>query len=184
MKYTANYNLKKPDESDVVNVGDLNDNVDIIDTELKKIYDKANNITVPVTSVNNKTGDVVLNANDVGAETPSAAQNKANAALSAAKSYTDQEVTSLSNTVNNKVDKVAGKGLSTNDYTDAEKQKNQANATELTKKLNRAGDTATGILKAHSNTSYTVAQVRNIILSANDADVNSMKDGEIWIKYK
>lgn len=62
MKYTANYNLKKPEGTDVINIDDLNDNADIIDSELKKL-----------------------------------------------------------NT--NKVDKVAGKGLSTNDYTDAEKNK-------------------------------------------------------------
>jgi parallel beta-helix repeat protein len=49
-------------------------------------------IEVPVTSVNEKTGDVVLTAEDVGAETPTGAQAKANAALNSAKQYTDQEV--------------------------------------------------------------------------------------------
>ena len=58
------------------------------------------------------------------------------------------------------------------------------NTNELNKKLNKSGDTATGIVKAYPNTSHTVAQVRNIILSPNDADVNAMNDGEIWIKYK
>ena len=33
--YTTNYNLKKPDATDFINVGDLNDNVDIIDTAIK-----------------------------------------------------------------------------------------------------------------------------------------------------
>lgn len=55
---------------------------------------------------------------------------------------------------------------------------------ELDKKLNKNGDTATGILKAYNNTSYTTAQMRNIILSPSDADVQGMQDGEIWIKYK
>lgn len=36
MQTTANYSLKKPDGTDVVNVQDFNDNADTIDTELKK----------------------------------------------------------------------------------------------------------------------------------------------------
>ncbi|WP_017752534.1 hypothetical protein [Clostridium tyrobutyricum] len=36
MQTTANYGLKKPDGTDVVNVQDFNDNADTIDTELKK----------------------------------------------------------------------------------------------------------------------------------------------------
>jgi hypothetical protein len=36
MKYTQNYNLKKPEGTDVVNIDDLNNNADIIDTELAK----------------------------------------------------------------------------------------------------------------------------------------------------
>ncbi|MBW6408473.1 hypothetical protein [Clostridium weizhouense] len=37
MKLTSNYNLKKPDGTDVVNVQDFNDNSDKIDLELKKV---------------------------------------------------------------------------------------------------------------------------------------------------
>lgn len=40
-----------------------------------------------------------------------------------------------------------------------------------------------GIVKAHPNTSYTVAQSRNIILSTGDAVASLMEEGEIWIKY-
>lgn len=36
MQYTSNYNLKKPEGSDPVNIQDFNDNADTIDTELKK----------------------------------------------------------------------------------------------------------------------------------------------------
>ncbi|HHV75528.1 MAG TPA: hypothetical protein GXX41_13020 [Thermoanaerobacterium sp.] len=36
MQYTTNYNLKKPEGTDVVNIDDLNANADIIDTELAK----------------------------------------------------------------------------------------------------------------------------------------------------
>ena len=34
--YTTNYNLKKPADSDFINIADLNGNADIIDEELKK----------------------------------------------------------------------------------------------------------------------------------------------------
>lgn len=50
--------------------------------------------------------------------------------------------------------------------------------------LPKSGGTMTGILTAQSNTSYTVRQVRNIILSTEDADVDAMQNGDIWIKYK
>jgi len=88
--YTANYNLKKPLPNEYYNVEDQNNNMDIIDQKLKEIEDKVENIEVPVTSVNGKTGNVELTAEDVGAETPSGAQAKVDAALEAAKQYTDQ----------------------------------------------------------------------------------------------
>lgn len=50
--------------------------------------------------------------------------------------------------------------------------------------VNKSGDEMTGILTAYSNTSYTVRQVRNIILSNADADLGAMQNGDIWIKYK
>ena len=37
MKYTSNYNLKKPDGTDVVNIEDFNGNADIIDIQLKTL---------------------------------------------------------------------------------------------------------------------------------------------------
>jgi len=52
------------------------------------------------------------------------------------------------------------------------------------KQMPQSGGQFTGIVKAHSNTSYTTAQIRNIILSPNDANVNAMQNGEIWIKYR
>lgn len=52
------------------------------------------------------------------------------------------------------------------------------------KQMPIVGGTFTGIAKAHPNTSYTVAQIRNIILSPNDANVSAMNNGDIWIKYK
>lgn len=52
------------------------------------------------------------------------------------------------------------------------------------KQMPISGGDFTGISKAHSNTSYTVAQIRNIVLSTGDANVSAMQDGDIWIKYK
>lgn len=73
MKYTGNYNLKKPEGSDVVNIEDLNDNADIIDQALKAHDDAL-----------------------ATKETPQGAQEKADAALNSAKQYTDQEVAEVS----------------------------------------------------------------------------------------
>ncbi|GEM_PF-3471312 len=42
MKYTTNYNLKKPDQDDFYNIEDLNSNAEVIDTELKRIDEKGN----------------------------------------------------------------------------------------------------------------------------------------------
>ena len=35
---------------------------------------------------------------------------------------------------------------------------------------------------AQSNTDYTVKQVRNIIISKEEASLDLMEDGDIWIK--
>ncbi|MBU3145857.1 hypothetical protein [Clostridium sp. CF012] len=49
--------------------------------------------------------------------------------------------------------------------------------------MDKVGGTMTGILIAQSNTSYTVAQLHNVILSTSDAVLGSMQNGDIWIKY-
>jgi hypothetical protein len=51
LKYTANYNLKKPDGTEVVDIEDLNFNMDALDTALKNVDNKASNI---------KAGDIKL----------------------------------------------------------------------------------------------------------------------------
>ncbi len=45
-----------------------------------------------------------------------------------------------------------------------------------------AGGTFTGVAKAQSNTSYTTAQIRNVILSTGSPTGGS--NGDIWIKYR
>ena len=52
------------------------------------------------------------------------------------------------------------------------------------KQMPISGGDFTGISKAYPNTSHTVGQVRNIILSTAAAVVSSMGEGDIWIKYK
>lgn len=80
MKTTVNLGLKKPEGTDVVNIDDFNYNADIIDTELQKRALKTDIPTIPVQSVNGKTGAVTLAAADVGAAT-SAQGIKADTAL-------------------------------------------------------------------------------------------------------
>lgn len=63
LKYTGNYNLKKPDGTDVVNIQDLNDNADILDQKLKEVEGKAN--SAPANSVNDAA---------IGTRTPDASQ--------------------------------------------------------------------------------------------------------------
>ena len=50
--------------------------------------------------------------------------------------------------------------------------------------MGKNGGQFTGVVKEHPNTQFTTAQVRNIILSEVDADVNAMNEGDIWIKYE
>ena len=40
-EYTSNYNLKKPSQTDFVNIDDINGNMDIIDEKVKEISDSA-----------------------------------------------------------------------------------------------------------------------------------------------
>ena len=50
-----------------------------------------------------------------------------------------------------------------------------------TSKMNISGDTMTGALVAQNNTDYSVAQVRNIIISTAEPSGGNSRD--IWIKY-
>jgi hypothetical protein len=49
------------------------------------------------------------------------------------------------------------------------------------KQMPISGDTFTGIASGQANTSYTVAQLRNIIISTGNPSGGS--NGDIWIKY-
>ena len=130
-----------------------------------------------------------------GHETPAGAQAKADAALAGANTYTDQEVGEVAQALNEHLDDNAStskKGhvqltdsvSSTSTTTAATPNSVKQAYDKANAALPKTGGTMTGILTAQSNTSYTVRQVRNIILSTADADVDAMQNGDIWIKYK
>ena len=86
--YTKNYNLEKPFQEEFYNVDVFNGNADIIDETLKELSEKSGVVISPdepetgdvwidtddesggsggVSSVNGKTGDVILNPSDINA---------------------------------------------------------------------------------------------------------------------
>jgi hypothetical protein len=111
VNYTDNYNLRKPELTDPVDIDDLNYNADEIDSLLKGLADGLDGIT----------------PEGIGAETPTGAQQKANQAETNAKDYADIVADAIDTLINElddgKVDKEVGKVLSTNDYTTDEKNK-------------------------------------------------------------
>ncbi len=54
---------------------------------------------------------------------------------------------------------------------------------ELSDKLPISGGTMTGALVAQSNTDYTTAQVRNVIISADEPS-GTAPEGTIWYQYE
>ena len=119
MEYTANLNLKKPEQDDFYNIENENDNMDKIDTEIAKKADKTEALTKTNTTAFTPTEDY----------------------QPATKKYVDDNKTQIADNLttedsgkalsakqgkilnNNKVDKVSGKGLSANDFTAAYKTK-------------------------------------------------------------
>ncbi|WP_028977417.1 hypothetical protein [Sporolactobacillus terrae] len=84
-------------------------------------------INYPVKSVNGKVGDVQIGAANIGTYTDDEIDNKLAGKVSkvtgkglSTNDYTDADQTEVAK-IANKVDKQPGKGLSTNDYTDSDK---------------------------------------------------------------
>lgn len=133
MEYTANLNLKKPEQDDFYNIENENDNMDKIDTEIAKKADKTEVLTKTNTTAFTPTGDY----------------------QPATKKYVDDNKTQIADNLttedsgkalsakqgkilnNNKVDKVSGKGLSTNDFTDNYKTKLDNLDTNLNNKVDK-----------------------------------------------
>lgn len=162
-----------------------------------KQYSTSNPPPYPVTSVNNKTGAVVLDASDVGAlpdttVIPTIPDNLVQyTAIGAVEDVDTLNADTLEG--HNAAYFATAEGLSAI-YERLVTTNNQAvkNAQEISSisnivasldsnKLDKSGGTMTGALVAQSNTNYTTAQVRNIIIST--ADPSGGSNGMIWIKY-
>ena len=120
----------------------------------------------PVTSVNGQTGDIIVSAElpehlvkyDTLAPIETTSLINADTLQGHAASYfaTETEVSALSAVVDNNTDDINGK-------------------------VSKSGDTMAGALVAQNNTNYSVAQVRNIIIS--NSGPSGGNSGDIWIKY-
>ena len=155
------------------------------------------NATSPVTSVNGKTGTIVLTAQDVGAlpsdtVIPSVPDNIVKyTAISNVEATNLLDADSLQGhtadyfatatglaSVNSNVSAMQS------DITTAKTNITnlQTDVTNLeTSKMNVSGGTMTGALVAQNNANYMTKQVRNIFISTSDPSGGS--NGDIWIKY-
>lgn len=134
-------------------------------------------------------------------ETPTGAQAKATKALEDAKAYTDDhekrtdnphKVTKsqvgLSNVDNakqaTKSEFDAHIGNKSNPHGVTKAQVGLGNV-DNTKQMPLSGGNFTGIAKAHNNTSYTVPQTRNIIMSTDEpTDKSVWGNGDLWVVYE
>ena len=127
----------------------------------------------PVTSVNGQTGDVTVSAElpehlvkyDTLAPIETTTPINADTLQGYAANYfaTKTEVSALSAVVDSNTDDITALQSSVNG------------------KVSKSGDTMAGALVAQNNTNYSVAQVRNIIISTSDPSGGN--NGYIWIKY-
>ena len=170
------------------NLGLYNDN---LSTPRKKdvdaCYGPNNAPPYPVTSVNGQTGDVTISAElpehlvkyDTLAPIETTTLINADTLQGHAASYfaTGTEVSALSSVVDNNTDDITANAQNISTL--------QSNISTLQSSVNgkvsKSGDTMTGALIAQNNTNYSVAQVRNIIISTEDPSGGS--NGDIWIKY-
>ena len=127
----------------------------------------------PVTSVNGQTGDVTVSAElpehlvkyDTLAPIETTTPINADTLQGYAANYfaTKTEVSALSAVVDSNTDDIT------------------ALQSNVNGKVSKSGDTMTGALIAQNNTDYSVAQVRNIIISTSGPSGGN--NGDIWIKY-
>lgn len=148
------------------------------------------NATAPVTSVNGKTGTIVLTAQDVGAlpsdtVIPSIPDNIVKyTAISNVEATNPLDADSLQG---HTADYFAtATGLASVNSTVSAMQSDITTAkTDITNlktdKMNVSGGTMTGALVAQNNTNYTTKQVRNVFISTSDP--SGGESGDIWIKY-
>ena len=141
----------------------------------------------PVTSVNGQTGDVTVSAElpehlvkyDTLAPIETTSLINADTLQGHAASYfaTEADVSALSAVVDSNTDDITANAQNISTL--------QSNLSTLQStvngKVSKSGDTMTGTLVAQNNTNYSVAQVRNIIIST--AEPSGGNSGDIWIKY-
>lgn len=197
MKYTTNYTLKKPEGTDKVNIQDFNDNADTIDAKIKENADtiaahKADDvkhITVAERTAWNGKANVDINHIQL-ADTVLTWANRqtVNSSIlnidtvvpSDAPYSAEWQFEVLVGDANRKIVRAT---LYNGGEIYYRTIFNGVWNTNWCKAITDTGGTMAGILTAQSNTSYTVRQVHNVILSPNDADANTMQNGDIWIKY-
>lgn len=152
-----------------------------------KQYSANNPPPYPVTSVNGQTGDVTVSAElpehlvkyDTLAPIETTDQINVDTLQGHAASYfaTGAEVSALSTIVDGNTDDITANAQNISTL--------QSNISTLQSSVNgkvsKSGDTMTGALIAQNNTNYSVAQVRNIIISTSDPSGGN--SGDIWIKY-
>ena len=134
----------------------------------------------PVTSVNGQTGDVTVSVElpehlvkyDTLAPIETTTPINADTLQGHAANYfaTGTELSALSTVVDNNTDNIT-----------ANAQNISTLQSSVNGKVSKSGDTMTGALVAQNNTNYSVAQVRNIIISTSDPSGGN--SGDIWIKY-
>lgn len=111
-KQTEHYGLNKPESSEFYDVGIGNDNLDVIDELIKGNEDKIKDI-----AGEGRTTETVVGAYAVAG----AAETKVDSL--AGEGWINETVKGNAIAIANKVDKITGKGLSTNDFTTTEKNK-------------------------------------------------------------
>ena len=168
----VNIDINVPTDKSDIGLGNV-DNV--------KQYSATNPPPYPVTSVNGQTGDVTVDADLpehlvkyqtlVPVEATTLIDANTLQGHDAAYFAKQSDV----NTINSQV------STNTSDISALQSGLSTANA-NIANKLDKSGGTMTGALVAQSNTNYTTAQVRNVIISPNEPSGGN--DGDIWIQYE
>jgi hypothetical protein len=180
--YTTNYNLKKPLDTENYNGEDQNGNMDIIDAQMKSIVNSIP--SVPVSSVNTKTGAVVLSASDIkttsGDTVESSLADMETHVTDTTKHITAEERIAWNAKQNALTISSATNSTSTTQVANSAAVKSAYDLANLA--LPKAGGTMTGVLTAQNNAAYTTSQARNI--KADTVIPTTLANGEICLVYE
>ncbi len=196
MQQTTNYNLNKPDQTDVVNIEDFNSNFDTIDMEIKKVND--NKISIEAgkmlttndytTAEKNKLSGITANANNYTHPTnhpPTIIQQDSNNRF-----VTDSEKVAWNNKAGTVVATTSANGLlSASDK--AKLDGISAGANDYTHPATHpaailaAGTLVAGVV-ATNGTDYTTSRLRNLHASPTDitAGVSALASGTVYLVYE